>query len=56
MTAVGIDVGKASLDVAIDGRQGVKRFANTASGIKQLLRHVGRQHALRVVVEATGGL
>ncbi len=29
MTAVGIDVGKAALDVAIDGVTGVARFANT---------------------------
>lgn len=55
MTAVGIDVGKAALDVAVEGRAGVKRFANTRLGIEQLLRHVARLEAPRLVVEATGG-
>src|SRR5690349_2687234 len=55
MTAVGIDVGKAALDVAVEGRAGVKRFANTRPGIEQLLRHVARLEAPRLVVEATGG-
>ena len=55
MTAVGIDVGKASLDVAVEGRQGVKRFANTTDGIKQLLRRLSQLQTPRVVVEATGG-
>lgn len=55
MTAVGIDVGKASLDVAVEGRQGVKRFANTPVGIRQLLRLLSQLQAPRVVVEATGG-
>ena len=40
MTAVGIDVGKASLDVAIDGRPGVVRVANTAAGIRKLARQL----------------
>ena len=40
MTAVGIDVGKASLDVAIDGAPGVARFANTAAGIGKLIRQL----------------
>lgn len=55
MTAVGIDVGKAALDVAVEGRAGVKRFANTRLGIEQLLRHVARLEGPRLVVEATGG-
>ena len=33
MTAVGIDVGKSSLDLAVDGRSGVTRFTNDCSGI-----------------------
>ena len=33
MTAVGIDVGKAALDVAVDGVAGVTRVPNTAAGI-----------------------
>jgi transposase len=55
MTAVGIDVGKAALDVAIDGVGGVERFANSAAGIRRLLRRLGKVHSPRVVVEATGG-
>jgi len=54
MTAVGIDVGKASLDVAIDGVPGVARFANTAAGIGKLIRRL-RAVAEARVVEATGG-
>lgn len=55
MTAVGIDVGKAALDVAVEGHAGVRRFANTPRGIGQLVRHVARLEAPRLVVEATGG-
>lgn len=55
MTAVGIDVGKASLDVAIDGAPGVARFANTAAGIGKLIRQLRAVAEARVVVEATGG-
>jgi len=38
MTAVGIDVGKRALDVAIDGAAGVVKFPNTAAGIRRLVR------------------
>ena len=55
MTAVGIDVGKTSLDVAIDGVPGVARFANTAAGIRKLVGRLRRVTDARVVVEATGG-
>ena len=55
MTAVGIDVGKAALDVAVDGIAGVVRFANTPVGIGKLLRHLRRIDDARIVVEATGG-
>lgn len=54
MTAVGIDVGKASLDVAIEGRPRVMRVANSAAGIRKLVRQLA-QVAARIVVEATGG-
>lgn len=37
MTTVGIDVGKAVLDVAIDSMTGVTRFASTAAGIGKLI-------------------
>lgn len=55
MTAVGIDVGKAALDVAIDGVVGVERFPNSPAGIRRLVRRLGRLASPRVVVEATGG-
>jgi len=55
MTAVGIDVGKAALDVVIDGASGVTRFANSAAGIRKLVRRFQGIGDARVVVEATGG-
>lgn len=55
MTAVGIDVGKASLDLAVDGQQKVVRFANHRSGITKLVKRVSAMPAPRIVVEATGG-
>ena len=55
MTAVGIDVGKASLDVAMDGRPGVVRVANSAAGIRKLVRQLASLAEARIVVEATGG-
>jgi transposase len=55
MTAVGIDVGKAALDVAVDGVPGVVRYANTKAGIGKLVRQLGTLEAPRIVVEATGG-
>ncbi|WP_430539756.1 IS110 family transposase [Luteimonas terrae] len=55
MTAVGIDVGKTALDVAIEDVAGVTRFANTQPGIRKLLRRLTDVADARVVVEATGG-
>lgn len=55
MTAVGVDVGKAALDVAIDGVPGVARFANTTAGIRKLVRRLDAVIDARIVVEATGG-
>ncbi|MDR7194577.1 hypothetical protein J2W68_003325 [Luteimonas terrae] len=57
MTAVEIDVGKAALDVVIDGASGVTRFANSAAGIRKLVRRLQGIGDARVVVEpraATG--
>ena len=54
-TAVGIDVGKAALDLAVDGVSGVVRFANNAAGIRKLVARLGRLDDPRIVVEATGG-
>lgn len=55
MTAVGIDVGKAALDVAIDGVTGVTRFANTDAGIRKLVKRLAGLRDAQIVVEATGG-
>ena len=55
MTAVGIDVGKAALDMAIYGEPNVLRFKNTAAGIGRLIQHLQQWPEVRIVVEATGG-
>lgn len=55
MTAVGIDVGKALLDVAVFGEFKVMRYPNTAAGIGRLLKALRERPAVRVVLEATGG-
>jgi transposase len=55
MTAVGIDVGKASLDLAVDGLSAVVRFSNTRSGIAKVVKRLQALGSPRVVVEATGG-
>lgn len=64
---VGVDVAGAHLDVAEHGKPGVRRFANTASGIAQLLRAVppssvlgmestGRYHAPLALAAHAAGL
>lgn len=55
MRAAGIDVGKANLDLAVDGEPGVARFANNRAGVTKLVKHLAAKGAERVVVEATGG-
>lgn len=54
-TCVGIDVSKDNLDLAIHGRHEVRRFANTATGIGKVVRHVSDVGPVLVVMEATGG-
>lgn len=54
MMAVGIDVGKASLDLAVDGRIEVARYPNTKAGITKVIRRLQTLKATRIVVEATG--
>ncbi|KAF1705830.1 IS110 family transposase, partial [Pseudoxanthomonas sacheonensis] len=48
-------MGKAALDLAVDGVSGVTRFANSAVGIRKLVARLGRLNAPKIVVEATGG-
>ena len=55
MTAAGIDVGKASLDLALDGHPGVARFTNDRTGIVKLIKRLRAVATTRIVVEATGG-
>lgn len=55
MTAVGVDVGKATLDVAVDGVPRIIRVPNNAAGIRKLVRHLQGVVDPRIVVEATGG-
>lgn len=55
MRAAGIDVGKANLDLAMDGASGVTRFANSRAGIARLVKRLQAAAVERIVVEATGG-
>lgn len=52
---VGIDVSKATLDVAIHGSPEVRVFANSPAGFRQLAVWLLPQHPHQVVLEATGG-
>ena len=55
MTAVGIDVGKASLDLAVNGQAAVTRYPNTRVGITRAVQRLRTLKATRIVVEVTGG-
>jgi len=52
---IGIDVSKASLDVAFGLSANVRRFSNDPRGHRLLAGAVGRYAAKRIVMEATGG-
>ncbi len=52
---VGIDVSKATLDVAVHGASEVRAFANNPTGFRQLVAWLLPQHPRQVVLEATGG-
>lgn len=51
---VGIDVGKAQLDICIYERNIHFSVPNDAAGIRKALGRLGRYHVARVVLEATG--
>ena len=55
MIAVGIDVCKAYLDVAVHGEKTVQRHKNTPAGIARLVKQLGKRQDVRIGVEATGG-
>jgi transposase len=52
---VGIDVNKATLDVAVLGKADVRQFANTPRGFRALASWLKRWRPQRVLLEATGG-
>jgi transposase len=54
-STAGIDVAKASLDLAVTGREEVLRFPNDPSGIARLVAELTRLRVSRVGMEATGG-
>ncbi len=54
-TWVGIDVSKASWDVAIHDRKAVERYASDEDGCRRLLAAITALPAVHVCVEATGG-
>ena len=53
---IGIDVAKATLDVARSDRDQVATFANDEAGIKALIQSHKADRPALIVVEATGGL
>ena len=55
MIAVGVDVGKSFLDVAVHGEPTVQRFKNSTVGIAKLVLQLKKRAEVRIVVEATGG-
>jgi len=52
---VGIDVSKATLDVALEPPSEHWQVANDAAGIQQLVERLGQVHPKRIVLEASGG-
>lgn len=52
---VGIDVGKAWLDVGVTGTPGIRRFSNDASGVRRVAQWLVPLRPERVLMEATGG-
>lgn len=52
---IGIDVGKAFLDIYIHEKELHWQEANTPEGVKKLVRMLRRRHVARVLIEATGG-
>jgi transposase len=55
MAHIGIDVGKAKLDAAVDGSDESRSFDNTATGLEELVAWLEPLQVQRIVLEATGG-
>lgn len=54
-SVVGIDVSKASLDVAFGNASGVRSFPNQPKGHRALAKELTKRKPSRIVLEATGG-
>src|SRR5438552_12831432 len=52
---VGIDVSKATLDVAITTNQSLLKFSNNEDGLKELVKVLPLKKSSLIVLEATGG-
>lgn len=52
---IGIDVSKATLDVAIHGEGQVRQFANDPRGFRRMVAWLQTLTPLQIVLEATGG-
>ncbi len=52
----GIDIAKASLEVAVTNQKRGQSFANDESGIWQIISHLKKSMPVLTVMEATGGL
>lgn len=52
----GIDVSKATLDVAVTSQKEIKTFSNGEDGIKQIVSYLRKRRPILTVMEATGGL
>jgi transposase len=52
--AIGIDVSKATLDVAVHDLAQQRRFANTPAGHRQLVQWLAQAQPRQIVLEATG--
>jgi transposase len=55
-TYVGIDVSKATLDVAASKRKEIKHFSNDEKGIIQIVGYLKKEKPVLTVMESTGGL
>ncbi len=55
LACVGVDVSKATLDVAIHGSSEVRSFANSVLGFRKVAAWLLPQSPSQVVLEATGG-
>jgi transposase len=53
---VGIDVAKATLDVAVSNQKEIKHFSNDEEGIFKLVNYIKTQSPAIIIMEATGGL